>query len=125
MPRILIVEDDELNRDSLRRLLRRRGYDILLAVDGEEALAVAAAERPDVILMDMRLPGIDGWEATRRLKADPATRVIPVIALTAHAMASDRADALAAGCDDHDTKPIDLDQLLAKIRSLVPSVPPA
>ena len=125
MPRVLIVEDDELNRDSLRRLLRRRGYDILLAVDGEEALAVARAERPDVILMDMRLPGIDGWEATRRLKADPETRAIPIIALTAHATASDRADARAAGCDDHDTKPIDLDRLLTKIRSLVPSAPPA
>ena len=125
MPRILIVEDDELNRDSLRRLLRRRGYDILLAVDGEEALIVARAQQPDVILMDMRLPGIDGWEATRRLKADPATRGIPIIALTAHAMASDRDEALAAGCDDHDTKPIDLDRLLAKIRSLVPSAPPA
>ncbi len=117
MPRVLIVEDDELNRDSLRRLLRRRGYDILLAVDGEEALAVARAELPDVILMDMRLPGIDGWEATRRLKADPATRELPIIALTAHAMASDRAEALAAGCDDHDTKPVDLERLLAKIRA--------
>ncbi len=125
MPRILIVEDDELNRDSLRRLLRRRGYDILLAVDGEKALAVARAERPDVILMDMRLPGIDGWEATRRLKADPATRAIPIIALTAHAMASDRAEALAAGCDDHDTKPIDLDRLLPKIEALLASHSPA
>ena len=120
MPRILLVEDDELNRDSLRRLLRRRGYDIVLAVDGEEALTVVRAERPDVILMDMRLPGIDGWEATRRLKADPAMCGMPIIALTAHAMASDRADALAAGCDDHDTKPIDLDRLLAKIRALLP-----
>src|SRR3712207_2240142 len=119
MPRILLVEDDELNRDSLRRLLRRRGYDILLAVDGEEALRVARDERPDVILMDMRLPGIDGWEATRRLKADPATRAIPIIALTAHAMASDRDQSLAAGCDDHDTKPIDLDRLLSKIGALV------
>ena len=120
MPSILIVEDDELNRDSLRRLLRRRGYDILLAVDGEEALTVARAERPDVILMDMRLPGIDGWEATRRLKAAPETRAIPIVALTAHAMASDRDEALAAGCDDHDTKPIDLDRLLPKIRALLP-----
>ncbi len=123
MPRVLIVEDDELNRDSLRRLLRRRGYDILLAVDGEEALTGAAAERPDVILMDMRLPGIDGWEATRRLKGDPATRAIPIIALTAHAMAGDRDEALAAGCDDHDTKPIDLDRLLEKIRALVAEAP--
>ncbi len=97
MPTILLVEDDELNRDSLRRLLRRRGYEILLAVDGDEALAVARAEAPDLVLMDMRLPGIDGWEATRRLKSDPATRGLPIIALTAHAMASDRAEALAAG----------------------------
>ena len=124
MPKILIVEDDELNRDSLRRLLRLRGYEIVLAVDGAEALTVAVAERPDVILMDMRLPGIDGWEATRRLKADPETRAIPVIALTAHAMASDRADALAAGCDDHDTKPIDLDRLLSEIEALLASRPP-
>ncbi len=123
MPRILLVEDDELNRDSLRRLLRRGGYEILLAVDGEEALTVARAERPDVILMDMRLPGIDGWEATRRLKAAPETRAIPIIALTAHAMASDRDQSLAAGCDDHDTKPIDLDRLLPKIRALVPEAP--
>ena len=123
MPRILIVEDDELNRDSLRRLLRRRGYDILLAVDGEGALTVARAERPDAILMDMRLPGIDGWEATRRLKANPATRGLPIIALTAHAMASDRDQSLAAGCDDHDIKPIDLDRLLLKIRTLLPDAP--
>ncbi len=120
MPRLLLVEDDELNRDSLRRLLRRRGYEILLAVDGEEALAVARAEAPDLVLMDMRLPGIDGWEATRRLKADPSTRGLPIIALTAHAMASDRDTALAAGCDDYDTKPIDLDRLLPKIRALLP-----
>ena len=119
MPRILIVEDDELNRDSLRRLLRRRGYEILLAVDGEEALTVAAAERPDVILMDMRLPGIDGWEATRRLKADPATRSLPIVALTAHAMASDRDRALAAGCDDYDTKPVELPRLIEKIDALL------
>ncbi len=123
MPRILLVEDDELNRDSLRRLLRRRGYDILLAVDGEEALVMARTERPDVILMDMRLPGIDGWEATRRLKADPETRAIPIVALTAHAMAGDRDQSLAAGCDDHDTKPIDLDRLLPKIRALLAEAP--
>ena len=123
MPRILLVEDDELNRDSLRRLLRRRGYDIVRAVDGEEALSIARAERPDVIMMDMRLPGIDGWEATRQLKADPETRAILTIALTAHAMASDRDKALAAGCDDHDTKPIDLDRLLTKIGALVSEAP--
>ena len=125
MPRILLVEDDELNGDSLRRLLCRRAYDIVLAVDSEEALMVARDERPDLILMDMCLPGIDGWEATRRLKADPETRAIPVIALTAHAMASDRDQALAAGCDDHDTKPIDLDRLLPKIQALLSSSPQA
>ena len=120
MPRILIVEDDELNRDSLRRLLRRRGFEIVLAVDGHEGVAAARAEAPDLILMDMSLPGIDGWEATRRLKDDPATRATPIIALTAHAMASDRDRALAAGCDDYDTKPIDLDRLLPKIQALLP-----
>ena len=123
MPRILIVEDDELNRDSLRRLLRRRGYEIVLAVDGNEGVAVAGAEAPDLILMDMSLPGIDGWEATRRLKAAPETSAIPIIALTAHAMASDRDKALAAGCDDYDTKPIDLDRLLPKIQALLPDAP--
>ena len=121
MRRILIVEDDELNRDSLRRLLRRRGYDILLAVDGEEALAVARDKRPDVVLVDKRLPGIDGWEATRRLKADPETRAIPTIALTAHAMAGDREAALATGCNDFDTKPVQFPRLLGKIQSLLPA----
>jgi CheY-like chemotaxis protein len=120
VPRILIVEDDELNRDSLRRLLRRRGFEVLLAVHGEEGVEVARAEAPDLILMDMSLPGIDGWEATRRLKDDLGTRATPIIALTAHAMASDRDKALAAGCDDYDTKPIDLDRLLPKIRALLP-----
>ena len=120
MPRILIVEDDELNRDSLRRLLRRRGYDIVVAVDGNEGVEVARAEAPDLVLMDMSLPGIDGWEATRRLKDDPETRATPIIALTAHAMASDRDKALAAGCDDYDTKPIDLERLLPKIQALLP-----
>ena len=120
MPSILIVEDDELNRDSLRRLLRRRGFDISVAVDGVAGVEAARTERPDLVLMDMSLPGIDGWEATRRLKDDAATRGLPIIALTAHAMASDRDKALAAGCDDYDTKPIDLDRLLAKIRALLP-----
>ena len=120
MPRILIVEDDELNRDSLRRLLRRRGFEIALAVDGHEGVAAAKSETPDLILMDMSLPGIDGWEVTRRLKGDPATRATPIIALTAHAMASDRGKALEAGCDDYDTKPIDLDRLLPKIQALLP-----
>ena len=119
MPKILIVEDDELNRDSLRRLLRRRGFEIVLAVDGEDGIATARAEAPDLILMDMSLPVVDGWEATRQLKADPAVRATPIIALTAHAMSSDRDKALAAGCDDFDTKPIDLDRLLPKIHALL------
>ena len=123
MTRVLIVEDDELNRDSLRRLLRRRGFEIQLAVDGQEGVDVARAELPDLILMDMSLPIIDGWEATRRLKAEPATRKIPIIALTAHALTSDRDRALTAGCDDYDTKPIDLDRLLPKINALLSSSP--
>ena len=123
MTRVLIVEDDELNRDSLRRLLRRRGFEIQLAVDGQEGVDVARAVLPDLILMDMSLPIIDGWEATRRLKAEPATRKIPIIALTAHALTSDRDRALTAGCDDYDTKPIDLDRLLPKINALLSSSP--
>ena len=119
MPKILIVEDDELNRDSLRRLLRRRGFEIVLAVDGEDGIAVALAEAPELILMDMSLPVVDGWEATRRLKADPAIQATPIIALTAHAISGDRDKALAAGCDDFDTKPIDLDRLLPKIHALL------
>jgi len=119
VPKILIVEDDELNRDSLRRLLRRRGFEIVLAVDGEDGMATARSEAPDLILMDMSLPVVDGWEATRRLKADPAVQATPIIALTAHAMTTDRDKALAAGCDDFDTKPIDLDRLLPKIHALL------
>jgi two-component system, cell cycle response regulator DivK len=119
MPRILIVEDDEMNRDSLRRLLRRRGFEILVAVDGVGGVEAARAEVPDLILMDMSLPGIDGWEATRRIKGAAETNGIPIIALTAHAMAADRDKALAAGCDDYDTKPIDLDRLLPKIHALL------
>jgi len=113
--KILIIEDDEMNRDSLSRLLRRRGFDIVIGVDGGEGLALARSEAPDLILMDMSLPVLDGWEATRQLKADPNTQATPIIALTAHAMASDRDRALAAGCDDYDTKPIDLNRLLPKI----------
>ncbi len=119
MARILIVEDDELNRDSLRRLLRRRGFEILLAVDGNQVVDVARAERPDLILMDMSLPVVDGWEATRRLKDAPETRAIPIIALTAHAMSGDRDKALDAGCDDYDTKPVDFPRLLGKIEALL------
>jgi CheY-like chemotaxis protein len=117
--RLLLVEDNELNRDMLSRRLGRRGYEVLLAGDGREALTVASDELPDAILMDMSLPEIDGWEATRRLKADPATAAIPVLALTAHAMAGDREKALAAGCDDYETKPVELDRLLAKLESLL------
>ena len=117
--KILLVEDNEMNRDMLSRRLQRRGYEVLTAVDGESGLALTKSETPALVLMDMSLPGIDGWEATRRLKADPATRAIPVIALTAHAMAGDREQALAAGCDDFDIKPIDLDRLLGKIEALL------
>ena len=117
--KILLVEDNEMNRDMLSRRLLRRGYEVVTAVDGESGLALTKSETPALVLMDMSLPGIDGWEATRQLKADPATRAIPVIALTAHAMAGDREQALAAGCDDFDIKPIDLDRLLGKIEALL------
>lgn len=117
MAKILLVEDNELNRDMLSRRLTRRGYDVVIAVDGEEGITHASGSSPDVILMDMSLPKIDGWEATRQIKAAEATSGIPVIALTAHAMAGDREQALAAGCDDYDTKPIELDRLLAKIEA--------
>ncbi len=119
MEKILLVEDNEMNRDMLSRRLQRRGYEVLTAVDGERGLALTRSEAPALVLMDMSLPGIDGWEVTRRLKADPATRAIPVIALTAHAMAGDREQALAAGCDDFDIKPIELDRLLGKIEALL------
>jgi two-component system cell cycle response regulator DivK len=117
--KILIVEDNEMNRDMLSRRLARRGYQIVIAVDGGEGIAAASAERPDLILMDMSLPVVDGWEATRRLKAEPLTRAIPVIGLTAHAMAGDREKVLEAGCDDYDTKPIELPRLLQKIEALL------
>ncbi|MCA9520472.1 MAG: response regulator [Myxococcales bacterium] len=113
--RILLVEDNEMNRDMLSRRLSRKGFDVLLAENGEEAIAQAKAGIPDLILMDMSLPVMDGWEATRRIKADDATRSIPVIALTAHAMSGDKERALDAGCDDYDTKPIEFNRLLKKI----------
>ena len=119
MPKILIVEDNDMNWDMLSRRLERRGYAVVRAVDGGESLGLARAEAPDLVLMDMSLPIMDGWEATRRLKAEPDTRAIPVIALTAHAMADDRQRVLAAGCDDYETKPIELPRLLAKIESLL------
>lgn len=123
MTTILIVEDNELNRDMLSRRLERKGFGVLLAVDGAGGIEVARTELPDLILMDMSLPVMDGWEATRRLKADPALSRIPVIALTAHAMANDREKALEAGCDDYDTKPIELPRLLSKIAALLGVMP--
>ena len=119
MPTILLVEDNELNRDMLSRRLARKGYDVLIAEDGAEGLSAATDGKPDLILMDMSLPVLDGWEVTRRLKAQPETRTIPVIALTAHAMSSDREKAVAAGCDDYDTKPVELERLLAKVERLL------
>jgi len=119
MPKILLVEDNEMNRDMLSRRLERKGYTITLALDGAEGLQKARAEVPDIILMDMSLPVLDGREATRQLKADEATRRIPIIALTAHAMANDEQRAREAGCDDFDTKPIELPRLLAKIETLL------
>ena len=121
MPKILLVEDNEMNRDMLSRRLTRRGYEVLIAVDGQQGVDLATSAQPALVLMDMSLPVIDGWEATRRIKASDTTRHIPVIALTAHAMAGDREQALAAGCDDYDTKPIDLERLLPKIQKYAPT----
>jgi CheY-like chemotaxis protein len=119
MAKILLVEDNEMNRDMLSRRLLRKGFEVVMAEDGAVGVARAFSEAPAVILMDMSLPVIDGWEATRRLKADPATAHIPVIALTAHAMSEDRDKAMAAGCDEYDTKPIDQERLLGKIAGLL------
>jgi CheY-like chemotaxis protein len=119
MAKVLLVEDNEMNRDMLSRRLLRKGYAVIMAVDGAEAVAMAESERPDLILMDMSLPVIDGWEATRRIKATGTTRGIPVIALTAHAMSGDREKALEAGCDDYDTKPIEFVRLLEKMDALL------
>ena len=119
MPRILLVEDNEMNRDMLSRRLVRNGYEVFQAMDGQQGVNMALSERPDLILMDMSLPVIDGWEATRRLKANDATRRIPVIALTAHAMAGDREKAMEAGCDDYDTKPVEITRLVGKIACLL------
>ena len=120
MRKILVVEDNEMNRDMLSRRLERRGYQVAIALDGQEGVVRARSEPPDLILMDMSLPVLDGWEASRQLKAAPETRTIPIIALTAHAMSGDRDRALAAGCDDYDTKPIELPRLLEKIERLLP-----
>jgi CheY-like chemotaxis protein len=119
MPRILLVEDNEMNRDMLSRRLQRKGYTVLIAIDGEQGLATAYSEMPDLILMDISLPFIDGYEVTRRLKANPRTRHIPVIALTAHALLTDREKALRAGCNDYDTKPVDFARLTEKIETLL------
>lgn len=119
MAKILLVEDDEMNRDMLGRRLRRKGFDVIEAVDGQEAIDQTKAEKPDVVLMDMSLPVLDGWSATAQLKATAETKEVPVIALTAHAMAGDRDKALSAGCDDYDTKPIEFKRLLGKIKALL------
>ena len=119
MAKILLVEDNEMNRDMLSRRLIRKGYEVVMAVDGEQAVAMAQSEKPDLILMDMSLPVIDGWEATRRVKAVETSSRIPIIALTAHAMSGDRERALGAGCDDYDTKPIEMPRLLEKIDALL------
>ena len=119
MARILLVEDNEMNRDMLSRRLIRNGYEVFYANDGQQGVNMALSERPDLILMDMSLPVLDGWEATRRLKANDATRRIPVIALTAHAMAGDREKAIEVGCDDYDTKPVEISRLVRKITALL------
>src|SRR5580658_8847497 len=119
MPKVLLVEDNEMNRDMLARRLTRRGFEVIVAADGQEGVETAGTARPDIILMDMSLPVLDGWGATRILKADNATRSIPVIALTAHAMAGDRDKALECGCDDYDTKPVEMQRLLEKMDRLL------
>jgi two-component system cell cycle response regulator DivK len=119
MPKVLLVEDNEMNRDMLSRRLVRRGFEVVFAVDGKQGVDLAKSARPDIILMDMSLPVIDGWEATRRVKADDATKSVPVIGLTAHAMSGDREKAMEAGCDDYDTKPVELDRLIGKMERLL------
>jgi len=119
MKKILLVEDNEMNRDMLSRRLRRKNFEVVIAVDGQAGVEMASSETPDLILMDLSLPIIDGWEATRRLKADAATQAIPVIALTAHAMQGDEQKALEAGCNDYDTKPVNFSRLLGKIQTFL------
>jgi two-component system, cell cycle response regulator DivK len=119
MAKVLLVEDNEMNRDMLSRRLVRRGFEVIFAVDGQQGIDLAKSERPDIILMDLSLPVVDGWEAARRVKADDATRGVPVIGLTAHAMAGDREKAIEAGCDDYDTKPVELERLISKIEKLL------
>ena len=120
MPKVLIVEDDEMNRDMLSRRLERRGFSVAIAKDGRQGVEMARSEKPDLVLMDMSLPVMDGWSATRAIKADPELSKIPVIALTAHAMEGDREKALAAGCEEYDTKPVDLPRLLGKMQKFLP-----
>jgi two-component system cell cycle response regulator DivK len=119
MPQILLVEDNEMNRDMLSRRLKRKGFEVLMAFDGDECMQVLSEQKPDLVLMDINLPGRDGYKLTREIKTDSSTRSIPVIALTAHAMSGDREKAIAAGCDDYDTKPVDLKRLLGKIQNLM------
>ena len=119
MTKVLLVEDNEMNRDMLLRRLTRRGFEVVSAVDGQQGLYMARSEKPDIILMDMSLPVMDGWEATRRVKSDGDTRNVPVIGLTAHAMSGDREKALEAGCDEYDTKPVEIDRLIGKIEQLL------
>jgi CheY-like chemotaxis protein len=119
MPKILLVEDNEMNRDMLSRRLERKGFQVVFATDGAQGIGMAGTEQPDLILMDMNMPVLDGWEASRRIKAAPLTAAIPIIALTAHAMAGDREKTLAAGCDDYDTKPVEFQRLLEKITTLL------
>ena len=125
MTKILLVEDNQMNRDMLSRRLARKGYEVVVAIDGQQGVEMARSETPDLILMDISLPVLDGWEATRQLKTAPETQAIPVIALTAHAMAGDREKALAAGCDDFDTKPVEMSRLLGKIAALLGEGPEA
>jgi len=121
MPRILLIEDNEMNRDMLSRRLERKGYETIIAVDGQEGVEKTESEKPDLVLMDMSLPVLDGWEATRKLKSNSVTQSIPIIGLSAHAMSGDREKAIEAGCDDYDTKPVELPRLLEKIESLLGS----
>ncbi len=125
MAKILLVEDDEMNRDMLSRRLKRKGFEVIIAADGQQGVAKASAESPDLILLDMSLPVMDGWEAARKIKGDPQTRGIPIIALTAHAMAGDREKALEAGCDEYDTNPVELPRLLGKINLFLGEDAPA
>ena len=119
MNKVLLVEDNELNRDMLSKRLTRRGYDVITAGDGQQGVDLAQSQSPDLILMDMSLPVLDGWQATRRIKSDPATKGIPIVALTAHAMSGDREKAMEAGCDDYDSKPVDMNRLLKKMNDLL------